>query len=611
MGAVAGFVALRGLDVAEGSHLLSRMLDALGERDPDDARHTAVSKDFGLAVKSPRGALRQPWRSPRGDFVVGWDGAPVLPEDAEGEDLGARLRHLHGQSEQALVSKIGGPFGLALWDGRTRTLLLGRDLFGQRSLMIAWSEDRSLFLFASEAKALLATRRIGPVLDGRAVLDLFSLGHPTGSLVHGVEPLPPGTWMTVNVLGQAQRGRAHPLPYPRKGDAGGRRAQSEQLSEGLDRALARTVSARAAVVVGEGPASALLARRLSEGRIVTPFVASASWDRTGAADFAEGLAGDLDVALASVPLTLPERADFVRCVHALETATLDVEPFFRAQIYAALRADERNAVVIPAGADALFGGSRVRATGFSVWGKLWRGTLSRWTLGDPELARAFRRGFALERLLHKRWGVAPARVDRWTMCASTADRVFARRFRPPSGPSRLPELRRSPLLFSRAVHRRDRMHQELVLSARDLLREERLASRSGVRPIAPFLAPEVSVLAPGGGSGTRLDLVRAALPARWARARRRGEYPWGRPHPTWPFGPGGPAWVREALSARNLDQLGLFERAPVEAMLARTRAPRFNVVSRLEVRVLTGILGLTLLAQSLGLTDVAWPTTPS
>ncbi|MEO1231373.1 MAG: asparagine synthase-related protein [Myxococcota bacterium] len=607
---MAGFVALRELGVEQGARLLSRMLDALGERGPDDARNTVVSKDFGLAVKRPRGSEGQPWRSPRGDFVAGWDGVPVLTQD--GDAVGTGLHSLRARYEDAVMGQVGGPCVVALWDGRSRAVFLGRDLFGERSLMTAWSKDRTLFLFASEAKALLATQRIPPVLDGRAVLDLFSIGHPVGSVVDGVEVLAPGTWMTVDVRGQVRRGRSQRPPYPRTGEPRPTRTRAEELGQALDAALSRSAGVRAAVVVGEGPASALLASRLSEGRALTAFVGALEGDPQGAADFAERMAETLEASLAAVPLRSPERADFVRCLHALESATLDAEPYFRAQLYAGLRADGRDAVILPVGAEALFGGRAARAPGPSLWSRAWRGSLARWALGDAELARALRRGFALDRSLRRRWGAAPVHPERWTMAAQVADRLFARRFRPPAGPSRLPELKGPPLLLARSPHRRDRVYQGLYLAARDLAREERLASRAGVRPVAPFLSPEVSVLASGGGSGTQLDLVRAALPAHLSRARRRSEHRFRRPHPDWPFGPGVPDWVRDALAPRALERLGLFEGEAVGAALERLRVPGgAGGARRWEVRVLTGVLGLTLMSESLGLTDVAWPTTPS
>ena len=51
-------------------------------------------------------------------------------------------------------SDLRGMFALALWDGRRGRLLLARDRFGQKPLY--YYQDRKLFVFASEIKAILA-----------------------------------------------------------------------------------------------------------------------------------------------------------------------------------------------------------------------------------------------------------------------------------------------------------------------------------------------------------------------------------------------------------------------------------------------------------------------
>ena len=55
---------------------------------------------------------------------------------------------------EAVFSKLRGMFGIAIWDARTRTLLLGRDRPGIKPLYYASAGGR--LFFGSEAKCLLA-----------------------------------------------------------------------------------------------------------------------------------------------------------------------------------------------------------------------------------------------------------------------------------------------------------------------------------------------------------------------------------------------------------------------------------------------------------------------
>ena len=100
---------------------------------------------------------------------------------------------VHGWEEwgPAVVEKLDGMFALAVWDARTRTLLLARDRTGKKPLTYARTPRGSLW-FASEPKALFAAG-LPDAIDVRALPMLLAWGYvpPPSTLHEGVAQLGP------------------------------------------------------------------------------------------------------------------------------------------------------------------------------------------------------------------------------------------------------------------------------------------------------------------------------------------------------------------------------------------------------------------------------------
>ncbi len=73
------------------------------------------------------------------------------------------LPHLYEEEGADFVARLNGMFGLALWDKRTRTLLIARDRMGQKPLY--WTQQEGRFLFGSELKAILAHPSVDRSVD--------------------------------------------------------------------------------------------------------------------------------------------------------------------------------------------------------------------------------------------------------------------------------------------------------------------------------------------------------------------------------------------------------------------------------------------------------------
>ncbi|PID57387.1 asparagine synthase (glutamine-hydrolyzing) [candidate division KSB3 bacterium] len=101
------------------------------------------------------------------------------------------LVHLYEDQGKDMVHKLNGMFAFAIWDTRTRTLLLARDRAGIKPLYYYIGRDK--IAFASEIKALLQDKSISQELDLQALHDYFTLLYVPGpqSMFSSIKKLPP------------------------------------------------------------------------------------------------------------------------------------------------------------------------------------------------------------------------------------------------------------------------------------------------------------------------------------------------------------------------------------------------------------------------------------
>jgi asparagine synthase (glutamine-hydrolysing) len=155
-------------------------------------------------------------------FRTGSDCEPILPlYQADGLDFAKALR---------------GMYALALHDPARRRLVLARDPFGIKPLYFA--ETASIFLFASEAKAILATGLLPRQISDTARDELLQLQFTTGgdTIFPGIHRLLPGETIVVEGGRVVERRRLPALPA----DGTDRRTDADAGRE-LDRVLTETV----------------------------------------------------------------------------------------------------------------------------------------------------------------------------------------------------------------------------------------------------------------------------------------------------------------------------------------------------------------------------------
>ena len=151
------------------------------------------------------------------------------------------LVHLYEEYGPDLVHALEGMFAFAIWDTRTRTLLVARDRFGEKPLFYATPGDD--LAFASELTALAAGAEVGAELDPVAVDEFFVYGYVPGerSILAGVRQLPPGHLLTWQPGGAVAERRYWSPPAAAVSEPG---ESLDDLVGELGRLLAKSVRSR-------------------------------------------------------------------------------------------------------------------------------------------------------------------------------------------------------------------------------------------------------------------------------------------------------------------------------------------------------------------------------
>lgn len=293
---IAGFVSLRHSSAAREA-AVERMLAAQIHRGPDDVGRTSSGPaTLGmrrLAIFDPANG-RQPMISPDGRHHLVFNGAIynhrelrsayanrgwVFRTHCDTEVLLAALA-LDGPG---VIPSLRGMFAFALWDAHERSLLLVRDALGIKPLLYHLDPFGPL-LFASESRALLASRHVPADLDPVAAADYLRwLAIPAPRTLHaGIRSLRAGEqlfwrdgrteisawWTPAQAIASARRTRPG-LPPPAPDAATLREQLRARLDDSIRAHLAADVPVGAFLSGGLDSAvvTALMARHLGADKL--------------------------------------------------------------------------------------------------------------------------------------------------------------------------------------------------------------------------------------------------------------------------------------------------------------------------------------------------------
>jgi asparagine synthase (glutamine-hydrolysing) len=176
------------------------------------------------------------------------------------------LVHAYEEWGAAFLERLRGMFALALWDGRTRTLLAARDRAGEKPLY--WTQTSRGLLLASEVKALLVRPEVGRELDPEAIDQFLTYEYVLAprTILKGVHKLPAGHYLTY------RGGVVEIRRYWDAANVGIREWQEDEAAEALRGALRQATVSQ---MMADVPLGAFLSGGIDSSTIVA-FMSEAS-----------------------------------------------------------------------------------------------------------------------------------------------------------------------------------------------------------------------------------------------------------------------------------------------------------------------------------------------
>ena len=208
---IAGIFNTQGRPVDNAQERISRMTRMLVHRGPD-SQDIYRSPDgicalgyTRLAIVDPTNHIAQPLKTSNGEAVISFNGEIYnyleVRERLIGQGVPFRTRMdtegllegLYREGEQFL-QRLDGMWAFAYYDAPKRSLLLSRDLMGERHIFYHLDRETGDFVFASEVAPILADRRKIFSLDQEALVTAlrFSAAPPGRTLLKEIRRLLPG-----------------------------------------------------------------------------------------------------------------------------------------------------------------------------------------------------------------------------------------------------------------------------------------------------------------------------------------------------------------------------------------------------------------------------------
>ncbi|AXB44302.1 asparagine synthase (glutamine-hydrolyzing) [Amycolatopsis albispora] len=207
-------------DLRTRGEVVDAMTATMSCRGPDDSgtwlgTHAALGHRRLAIIDLPGGRQPMTERTPSGDVVLVYSGEAYNFAELR-EELAAKghrfttssdtevVLHAYLEWGQGVPEHLNGMYAFAVWDERTRELLLVRDRMGIKPLY--YYPTRDGVLFGSEPKAILANPAARREVDYDGLRGLLAFTKTPGwSLWKGMHEVEPGSTVTVSESGIRSR----------------------------------------------------------------------------------------------------------------------------------------------------------------------------------------------------------------------------------------------------------------------------------------------------------------------------------------------------------------------------------------------------------------------
>lgn len=355
-----------------GDGELQQMVRMLHHRGPDEEGSITLP-GVGLAMR--RLAIvdlatgQQPILNEAGDIKIVANGEiynfQALRDELEGLGHTFRSRrsdievlvHAYEQWGEDFLPRLRGMFALAIWDGRTQTLIAARDRAGEKPLY--WTLTPKGLLLASEVKALLVrpevTRELDPISLDQFLTYEYVLAPRT--MIKGINKVPPAHFL------KYRAGEVTVHRYWDAADVPLREWDDREAAEALRAALRKAVASQ---LMADVPLGAFLSGGIDSSSLVAFMSEAASQPvNSFSIGFSDGTYNELPYAREVAALfktnhrernVSPDLGDlFERLVVHLDEPFADVSMFPTFSV-SELAREHVKVVLSGDGGDELFGG---------------------------------------------------------------------------------------------------------------------------------------------------------------------------------------------------------------------------------------------------------------
>ena len=615
MGAIAGYFCSEGLDTSEGSQLLSKMLDKLSARAPKQ-RGSMTSSHCGLGCIGAK-----PYRNASSKIAFVLDGHlddSITTSDLEALGISEQVEHdavqrftmNYRDQAEGFLKDVPDTFSLALWDSQQKKLLLAKDHFGTRSLCYAWTPDKKLLLFASEAKAILATGKVASIADAQSILDILSAGYPMDdrTLFRDIKSIRPGTWISINTEGFSSKGRYWSVPYPRLTQTLVPSESDFDIQESLEIYLKESTKN---FFDNNKDCRLLLNFDKASINLATVVLSERSQLKSLSLDFhqeqLEELVDTLGLEHAFTSFSDITLSQYMNALDGLELPLVDSTALTLLPIIDLCKRNKCTSIITSAGADSLLFDPQQNLHpykniryGFARFIFNWRHRQV------PGLSKHLRSLWTYRKAFTRKYGIEPSNFMNWGALSYVSDKALNRDFPTPMGFDRLPQpWNDTSLNLKHNIHRALMCEQQTYLSGYTLPTWERILGTAGISHNPIYVSPKVAEVTAQWPHSAIGNLKLFDLDSISAKIRKKIKNQ-SNIECDWPFSVNTPAWVEKALSQEAIEDVGLFNYRVIQNMRSHLSSPGKNSTKKFSLQSLRTILGLQLLWQHFAIEKLQW-----